>query len=228
VSLRATIRYRFHPYAGRELEIISSPRRTDLPITVRAPDGVDLKVPRWMFDAAAETIHIDHTATPAVDAIRRAAALLTSRSPPAPGAPDADSTFDGADESRHASTTELIRSNGERAIVSIRIAQSTTSSRSQSMSRHAHEFTLDLGSARAASRLMLGAGSDDLPPRATSPRAEVRRETADAIRMGRGNAAGEECGAAADRSRSIDAGAHRRAHGADPRRGRARSQGGQR
>src|SRR5271157_1684104 len=47
------VRYPFHPYCGRELEVVSRSRRHDgvhvAWITVRGVDRCDLKIPRWML-----------------------------------------------------------------------------------------------------------------------------------------------------------------------------------
>ena len=62
-----------------ELEIVSNPRRLDLPITVRAPDGVDLKVPRWMTDPAAEELRCSEHAALSLTAIRAVIGLVAAR-----------------------------------------------------------------------------------------------------------------------------------------------------
>ena len=58
---------------------MSNPRRVDLPITVRAPDGVDLKVPRWMMDPAAEALQCSEQVALSLAAIRAVIELVAAR-----------------------------------------------------------------------------------------------------------------------------------------------------
>jgi len=51
--LSVTIHYPFHPHVGKELEVVLAARRPDFPVTVRAPDGYDLRVPSWMLGPTA-------------------------------------------------------------------------------------------------------------------------------------------------------------------------------
>ena len=41
--------YPFHPLYGREVEVSCRTRRQHDPVTVIAPDGVQLKIPAWML-----------------------------------------------------------------------------------------------------------------------------------------------------------------------------------
>jgi hypothetical protein len=68
---RSTIKvhYRFHPYAGQELEVIHYPVRPGEWIIVRTPRGSSLKIPWWMVHPAASEIVISP------DAILSASAL---------------------------------------------------------------------------------------------------------------------------------------------------------
>lgn len=61
---RSTVKvhYRFHPYAGQELEVIHNPGRACEWIIVRTPRGSSLKIPRWMVHPAASEIVISPNA----------------------------------------------------------------------------------------------------------------------------------------------------------------------
>jgi hypothetical protein len=59
-----------------EVEVVSSSRRKELPITVRGPDGNDLKIPRWMTEPAAGRMQVSELATLAIDALRNISDLL--------------------------------------------------------------------------------------------------------------------------------------------------------
>jgi len=61
---RSTVKvyYRFHPYAGQELEVIHNPVRACEWIIVRTPRGSSLKIPRWMVHPAASEIVISPNA----------------------------------------------------------------------------------------------------------------------------------------------------------------------
>ena len=49
-----------------------------MPITVRGPDGVDLKIPRWMTDPSAGDLVLSDTATLAVAALRAVTELVAT------------------------------------------------------------------------------------------------------------------------------------------------------
>jgi hypothetical protein len=51
-SLTVTVEYPFHPLAGMQLPVLTASRR-DKWVTVRGPDGFDLKVPHWMLSSSA-------------------------------------------------------------------------------------------------------------------------------------------------------------------------------
>lgn len=78
VSLRITVHYRFHPFAGKELRIVSAPRRPEFPIIVRRPDGIDLKIPLWMTDPAAARIELSHAAVLPVEVLGAVADRVAS------------------------------------------------------------------------------------------------------------------------------------------------------
>ena len=53
-----TVHYRFHPYAGQELEVIHYPVRRCEWIIVRSPRGSSLKITQWMVQPSASEIVI--------------------------------------------------------------------------------------------------------------------------------------------------------------------------
>src|SRR5215470_11116586 len=61
---RSTVKvyYRFHPYAGQELEVIHNPVHACEWIIVRTPRGSSLKIPRWMVHPAASEMVISPNA----------------------------------------------------------------------------------------------------------------------------------------------------------------------
>ena len=76
LSSRIKVHYRFHPLCGKDLQVVRAPRRVELPITVRGPDGIDLKIPRWMTEPPAGAIQISDHATLPIEALLAVAALL--------------------------------------------------------------------------------------------------------------------------------------------------------
>jgi len=75
-SSRITVYYPFHPLAGMELEVVSMPRRRDLPLTAHGPDGLDIKIPQWMTELAAASIGLSEVATLPIEALRSVYELL--------------------------------------------------------------------------------------------------------------------------------------------------------
>src|SRR3989442_6576315 len=61
---RSTIKvyYRFHAYAGQELEVIHYPIRLCEWVIVRTPRGCSLKIPQWMVQPSAYEIVISSQA----------------------------------------------------------------------------------------------------------------------------------------------------------------------
>jgi len=53
-----TVYYRFHAYAGQELEVIHYPVRRCEWVIVRTPRGSSLKIPQWMLQPSASEIVI--------------------------------------------------------------------------------------------------------------------------------------------------------------------------
>ena len=76
--MRIAVHYPFHPLAGAELELVCAPRHAHLPITVRGPDGLDLKIPRWMTEPAARRFALAAAATLAIEALRAVSEWLTT------------------------------------------------------------------------------------------------------------------------------------------------------
>jgi hypothetical protein len=58
------------------LEVVAASRRAALPLTVRGPDGLDIRIPRWMTEPAAGHMVLASTATLAITALRAVAELL--------------------------------------------------------------------------------------------------------------------------------------------------------
>ena len=56
--------------------MVSASRNAQLPITVRGPDDVDLKIPRWMTDPAAGRLEIAAVAVLPLDVLRAVAERL--------------------------------------------------------------------------------------------------------------------------------------------------------
>ena len=75
--MKARVHYRFHPFAGMELEVVHAFRHAEIPIAVRGPDGMDLKIPRWMTEPAASGFAVSDVAVLAVEAWRPSATCST-------------------------------------------------------------------------------------------------------------------------------------------------------
>src|SRR3989441_3822719 len=73
---RVTVHYRFHPYAGQELEVIHYPVARYEWIMVRTPRGSSLKIPQWMVHRSASEIVISPNPTLSVNALVRLMELL--------------------------------------------------------------------------------------------------------------------------------------------------------
>jgi hypothetical protein len=58
MGLRITVHYPFHPWHGRELEVLCIPRDRQGSVIVVDPRGGHLKIPRWMtsIDAAGNRL----------------------------------------------------------------------------------------------------------------------------------------------------------------------------
>lgn len=68
--------YPHHPLHQQELSVLQAPRRNDGCLLVRRPDGVDLKVPAWMFEPAAAAAAIREQ--PSLDAATLRAVLAVA------------------------------------------------------------------------------------------------------------------------------------------------------
>jgi hypothetical protein len=53
MGLRVTVHYPFHPWCGRELEVLCVPRDRQESVVVVDPNGGHLKIPRWMISIEA-------------------------------------------------------------------------------------------------------------------------------------------------------------------------------
>src|SRR5467141_1315877 len=73
---RVTVHYRFHPYAGQELEVIHYPVARYEWIIVRTPRGSSLKIPQWMVHPSTSEIVISPNPTLSVNALARLMELL--------------------------------------------------------------------------------------------------------------------------------------------------------
>src|SRR5882672_3274539 len=73
---RVTVHYRFHPYAGQELEVIHYPVARYEWIIVRTPRGSSLKIPQWMVHPSTSEIVISPIPTLSVNALARLMELL--------------------------------------------------------------------------------------------------------------------------------------------------------
>ncbi len=49
VPLTVTVHYQFHPFAGTSVPALTMQKES---VTVRGPDGLDLKIPKWMLSPA--------------------------------------------------------------------------------------------------------------------------------------------------------------------------------
>jgi hypothetical protein len=57
---------------------VGASSRPHLPITVRGPDGVDLKIPRWMIDPAAGAVAVSPVALLPLGVLRAVADRFAS------------------------------------------------------------------------------------------------------------------------------------------------------
>jgi len=63
MGLRVTVHYPFHPWHGRELEVLCVPRDRQGSVVVVDPRGGHLKIPRWMSSTAASRYTLSEQAT---------------------------------------------------------------------------------------------------------------------------------------------------------------------
>ena len=56
--LRLRVYYPFHPYFGRELEVIYKPNRSEGVVTVLGPHGSHRKIPVWMTEPDASDYNL--------------------------------------------------------------------------------------------------------------------------------------------------------------------------
>src|SRR5881296_3385771 len=71
-----TVYYRFHAYAGQELEVIHYPVRRCEWVIVRTPRGTSLKIPQWMVQPSASEIVISPHAILSTNCLARLMALV--------------------------------------------------------------------------------------------------------------------------------------------------------
>ncbi len=76
MPLTVTAHYPFHPLHRQCLEVVAWPRRADLALTVRHPDGKTLKVPHWMIEPVAAQLHMHDQIAISASALLAVAALL--------------------------------------------------------------------------------------------------------------------------------------------------------
>ena len=86
MSSKITVHYPFHPFhplVGMALDVISP--LAELPVTVRGPDGLDLKIPRWMAEPGSSEIALSEVATLPIEALHTVSELIAQndRLPPA-------------------------------------------------------------------------------------------------------------------------------------------------
>src|SRR5207302_429390 len=68
--------YRFHPYAGQELEVIHYPVRRCEWIIVRTPRGSSVKIPQWMVQPSASEIVISRNPILSANSLARLMELV--------------------------------------------------------------------------------------------------------------------------------------------------------
>ena len=71
-----TVYYRFHAYAGQELEVIHYPVRRCEWVIVRTPRGTSLKIPQWMVQPSASEIVISPHAILSTNCLARLMELV--------------------------------------------------------------------------------------------------------------------------------------------------------
>ena len=74
-----TVHYPFHPLAGTSVPALTIQKES---VTVRGPDGLDLKVPKWMLSPAAHA-EVSAEVVVGLDALRDSR-FTRSRKPFAP------------------------------------------------------------------------------------------------------------------------------------------------
>lgn len=112
MPLRVTVHYRFHPLAGMELEVVSAPRRVELPITVRGLDGIAIKIPRWMTEPAAGAVQISELAALPIEALLAVAALLPDDLVLNPKNPVRYTASHGSNDEKKARGADAVRVGG--------------------------------------------------------------------------------------------------------------------
>ena len=103
LSLRVTVRYPFHPLAGRELEVLTDQKDS---VTVRGLDGFDLKVPKWALSPWANPAELSASPRVVVHALLAVAALVADagRVLTAPPGEVGDPPTSRPEKTRHAPT----------------------------------------------------------------------------------------------------------------------------
>jgi hypothetical protein len=80
LPLTVTVHYPFHPLQRQSLEVLTWPRQTHLPVTVRSPDGSTLKIPLWMLDPAAARSDLHDQVELSLPTLLALAALIDAHS----------------------------------------------------------------------------------------------------------------------------------------------------
>ncbi len=62
MCFRIKIHYKFHPYSGEELEVVSKPRERSGAFTVIDREGKSLKIPFWMTEEQSTSYKISDIA----------------------------------------------------------------------------------------------------------------------------------------------------------------------
>jgi len=75
-TLTVRVEYRFHPLFDRELTVLRAPRAVEGAFELVGPDGVTLKVPRWMTLPEARCMQLSSEATVSTCALVALASLL--------------------------------------------------------------------------------------------------------------------------------------------------------
>jgi hypothetical protein len=102
-----TIHYPFHPLAGEKVTVLADQKES---VTVRGPDGFDLKVPTWMVSPAAR-VELSMPARIDVQALRAVTALVADarRALTAPLGEVGDPPTSQPEKNRHAPTRTRAR-----------------------------------------------------------------------------------------------------------------------
>jgi hypothetical protein len=69
MSPKIKIYYPFHPFFGKELEVVTKPRDQNGSITVIDPDSNILKIPFWMTEEAASKCHVSEITELQIEAL---------------------------------------------------------------------------------------------------------------------------------------------------------------